>query len=64
MAEPFSPCCPDCGRSFTLAELKHMAVGDGWQRHLRVNSDRGTEVVSFDEFAPATMVEAAAEVAT
>jgi len=57
MGMPFRSTCPDCGHSFSLSELKMMAVGDGWQRFLLVRLADGTEdVVSFDEFEPASMV--------
>jgi hypothetical protein len=48
--------CPSCSHTFTLAQLKEMAVGDGWQRYLTVIDHRGVRrVVSFDEFNPASM---------
>lgn len=54
---PFDPCCPRCGHEFTLADLKKMAVGDGWQRFFLVRRSDGAEmVVSFDEFEPLDMV--------
>lgn len=53
---PHNGKCPACGHRFELGELKTMAVGDGWQRHLLVRHDDGTEtVVSFDEFWPVGM---------
>ena len=54
--KPFQERCPQCGNIFTLAELKEMAVGDGYMRHLLVRKYDGTEcVVSFDEFDPHSM---------
>jgi hypothetical protein len=45
--------CPQCGHSFTLAELKTMATGDGWQRFIPVALPDGTRaVVSFDARRP------------
>jgi hypothetical protein len=56
MARPFKDSCPKCGHSFTLADLREMAVGDGFQRHMFVRLPDGTErVVSFDELHPPTM---------
>ena len=54
--------CPDCGRVFTLAELKQMAEGDGWRRYMIVRLQSGQRaVVSFSEFNPATMTPFVAE---
>jgi len=48
--------CPSCGRVFTLADLRRMAVGDGAQRWLWAKMPDGAEqIVSFDDFNPATM---------
>jgi len=56
MVAPFDAGCPSCGHSFTLANLKRMAVGDGWQRYLWVELPNGKHAfVSFDQFVPATM---------
>jgi hypothetical protein len=56
MSDSFIGRCPSCGYTLGLAELKRMAVGDGWQRYLAVESDRGERVVvSFDEYNPTTM---------
>jgi len=53
---PHQENCPACGHKFTLADLKQMAIGDGWQRFLLVRLTDGSEtVVSFDEFAPNVM---------
>ncbi|MDT3683836.1 MAG: hypothetical protein RO009_02185 [Pseudorhodoplanes sp.] len=55
-SDAYDGCCPNCGKVYTLAELKKMAVGDGWQRYLRVIDREGVvRVVSFDEFVPTTM---------
>jgi hypothetical protein len=48
--------CPSCGRTFTLADLRRMAVGDGWQRWILARLPDGSEkLVRFDEFDPLTM---------
>jgi hypothetical protein len=48
--------CPTCGHVFTLADLKRMAVGDGWQRWIMVSMPDGTrQPVRFDDFDPQTM---------
>jgi hypothetical protein len=45
---------------FTLADLKRMAVGDGWQRWIMVTMPDGTrQPVRFDDFDPRTMTPAA-----
>ena len=45
--------CPHCGHTFTLADLRHMAVGDGWQRYIRVQlADASIKAVAFDDFDP------------
>lgn len=55
----FDGCCPGCGRIFSLADLKRMAVGDGWQRAFwAILPDGSRAVVTFDEFDPVTMREA------
>jgi hypothetical protein len=55
-SDAYNGCCTGCGRVFNLADLKHMAVGDGWQRYLRVIDRHGQErVVSFDDFLPHSM---------
>lgn len=54
--DPYPKPCPQCGHKFTLAGLKEMAVGDGYQRLLPVLNERGEPVViGFDDFNPATM---------
>ena len=56
MATPYDGKCPNCGHEISLAELKRMAIGDGWERYLRValpNGERKT--VSFSDYNPATM---------
>jgi hypothetical protein len=56
MPDPFRPNCPDCGHRFSLADLKTMAIGDGWERYILVEAADGKrEVVSFTDFNPATM---------
>ena len=56
MADPYDGKCPDCGHVFSLADLKRMAIGDGWQRYLWVVLPNGERTyVAFDEFNPATM---------
>lgn len=56
MGRPFRGECPSCGHKLGLDDLKMMAVGDGWQRFLLVrHKDGSEEVVSFDDFNPATM---------
>jgi len=56
---PFDPKCPGCGHTFTLAELKRMAVGDGWDRSLWILLPDGTrQAVSFADYNPRTMTPA------
>jgi hypothetical protein len=48
--------CPSCRHTFTLADLRRMAVGDGWQRWILARLPDGSEkLVRFDEFDPFTM---------
>lgn len=47
--------CPQCAHVFTLAELKRMAVGDGFQRYIFVESADGPALVSFSDYDPLTM---------
>ena len=48
--------CPDCGRKFTLPDLRRMAVGDGWVRRIHAILSSGNQaVVTFDEFNPRVM---------
>lgn len=52
MASSFYGRCPDCGRSFSLLDLRIMAVGDGWDRHVVLDANRATGIAttsSFDE---------------
>ncbi|RVT93725.1 hypothetical protein [Sphingomonas crocodyli] len=59
MSDPFPKPCPKCGHTFTLAELKTMAVGDGWRRFIIVEEKDGTlQPVDFNDFEPSTMTEA------
>ena len=45
--------CPTCGHEFSLADLKWMAVGDGWQRWVPCILPDGTRTaVTFDDYAP------------
>lgn len=56
-SDAFDGVCPDCGHVFTLADLRRMAVGDGWQRWIWARLPDGSEKpVRFDEFNPRTMV--------
>jgi hypothetical protein len=57
---PYDSKCPSCGHEFSLADLKRMAVGGGWQRMLLIENKadpRGFSHVSFDEFDPVNMRE-------
>ena len=55
-SDAFDGVCPDCGRVFTLLDLKRMAEGDGFKRHLAVRLPDGARaVVSFDELDPIRM---------
>ena len=45
---------------FSLADLKRMATGDGWQRLVRIEDAHdplGYRVVTFDDYRPHTMRE-------
>lgn len=56
MSDPFPKPCPNCGHAFTLAELKTMAVGDGWRRFIFIVGEDGNPLpVDFNDFNPATM---------
>ena len=56
MVAPYDGKCPSCGHEFSLADLKRMAIGDGWERYLWVTLPTGERrVVSFGDYNPATM---------
>ncbi len=56
MLMPYDGKCPECGHEFELAELKRMAVGDGWERYLQVILPTGKRAaVGFCDYNPATM---------
>lgn len=56
MSDPFPKPCPNCGHALSLADLKTMAVGDGFRRFIFViGADGKPEPVDFNEFDPATM---------
>ena len=56
MATPYDGKCPNCGHEISLAELKRMAIGDGWERYLQVVLPTGKRMsVSFSDYNPATM---------
>jgi hypothetical protein len=58
-SDAYDGLCPSCGHVFTLAELKRMAVGDGWQqRWIMVEVDGKRQPVRFDDFDPRTMTQA------
>jgi hypothetical protein len=55
-SDAFDGKCPNCGHHIALAELKRMAVGDGWQRYLAIAGVNGKPaIVSFDEYCPDSM---------
>jgi hypothetical protein len=55
-SDAYDGACPSCGHVFMLADLRRMAVGDGWQRWIRVRLPNNTEaLVAFDDFDPQTM---------
>jgi hypothetical protein len=58
-SDAYDGLCPSCGHVFTLADLKRMAVGDGWQRWVMVEVDGKRQPVRFDDFDPQTMTPAA-----
>ena len=56
MSAPYDDKCPNCGHEFSLADLKYMAIGDGWERRLWVTLPTGELVdVAFGDYNPATM---------
>jgi hypothetical protein len=60
VSPPFDPKCPCCGHLFSLADLRRMAVGDGFDRLIWIaKADGSRQAVSFDEYNPATMTPAA-----
>jgi hypothetical protein len=52
---PFDNACPQCGHTFSLSDLKRMAVGDGFQRYILVETPAGPKPVSFTDFDPVRM---------
>ena len=56
MPAPYDGKCPNCDHEFTLADLKRMATGDGWERYLWATLPTGERVnVGFNDYNPATM---------
>ena len=55
---PFRESCPSCEHTFSLAELKEMAVGDGYERMIVVRFEDGSEgTVWFDDYEPLCMTD-------